>query len=94
MQFVLKKGLGHQETGLKNGMGVTDLTLYVPCIVTNYIYKPTRCTFRICLFYNFCTTLHVSNDHFVHHQEFMIYSILQLCTNHAKHGLYTAVQKL
>ena len=27
------------------------------------------------LFYNFCTTLHVSNDHFVHHQEFMIYCI-------------------
>ena len=24
------------------------------------------------LFYNFCTTPHVSNDHFVHHQEFTI----------------------
>jgi hypothetical protein len=35
------------------------------------------------LFYNFCTTLHVSNDHFVHHQQFMIYCILQLCTNRA-----------
>ena len=31
----------------------------------------------------FCTVLHVSNDHFIHHQEFMIYCILQLCTNHA-----------
>ena len=34
------------------------------------------------LFYNFCTNLHVSKGHFVHHQEFMIYCILQLCTNH------------
>ena len=59
------------------------LTLYVPCIVTNYINKPTRCTFCMYLFYNFCTTLHVSKDHFVHHQEFMIYCILQLCTKHA-----------
>ena len=35
------------------------------------------------LFYNVRITLHVSKDHFVHHQEFMIYCILQLCTNHA-----------
>ena len=35
------------------------------------------------LFYNFCKTLHVSNDHFVRHQEFLIYCILQLRTNHA-----------
>ena len=27
------------------------------------------------LFYNLCTTLHVSKDHFVHHQEFIIYRI-------------------
>ena len=43
------------------------------------------------LFYNFCTSLHVSSDHFVHHQEFMIYCALQPCTNHANvrlHGLY------
>ena len=57
------------------------------CIIThrvnNYINKPTRSTFCMYLFYNFCTTLHVSNDHFVHHQEFMIYCILQLCTNRA-----------
>ena len=39
--------------------------------------------FCMYLFYNFCTVLHVSNDHFVHHQEFMIYCILQLFTNHA-----------
>ena len=25
--------------------------------------------------YNLCTTLHVSNDRFVHHQEFIIYCI-------------------
>ena len=35
------------------------------------------------LFYNLCTTLHVSNGHLVRHQEFMIYCILQLCTNRA-----------
>ena len=40
----------------------TFLALYVPRIVTNYINKPTRCTFCMYLFYNFCTTLHVSND--------------------------------
>ena len=48
-----------------------SLTLYVPCIVNNYINKPTRCTFCMYLFYNFCTTLHVSNDHFVLHPEFI-----------------------
>ena len=52
-----------------------NLTLYVPCVVTNYVNKPTRRTFSMYLFYNFCTTLHVSNDRFVHHQEFMIYCI-------------------
>ena len=30
----------------------------------------------------FCTTLRVSNDHFFHYQEFMIYYTLQLCTIH------------
>ena len=44
-------------------------------MTANYINKPTRCTFCMYLFYNFCTILHVSNDHFVHHQEFMIYCI-------------------
>ena len=38
------------------------------------------CTY---LFYNFCTTLHVSNDHFVHHQGFINLLYLQLCTNRA-----------
>jgi hypothetical protein len=33
------------------------------------------------LFYNFCTNLHVSNDYFVHHQEFINLLYLQLCTN-------------
>ena len=27
--------------------------------------KPTRCTFCMYLFYSFCTTLHVSIDHFI-----------------------------
>ena len=71
---------------------LTNLTLYVPYIVTNYIHKPTRCTFCMYLFYNLCTTLHVSNDHFVHHQEFIIYCILQLCTNRANVRLYTAAE--
>ena len=35
------------------------------------------------LFYNSCTNLYVSNEHFFHHQEFVIYCILQLCANHA-----------
>ena len=43
--------------------------------VSYYINKPTRCTFCMYLLYNFCTTLRVSSDHFVHHQEFMIYCI-------------------
>ena len=62
---------------------VLYFVLYVPCIVTNYIIQSTRC--NICIIYStiFCKTLHVSNDHFIHHQEFMIYCILQLCTNHA-----------
>ena len=56
----------------------SHLTLYVPCIVTNYINIPTRCTFCMYLFYNLCTNLHVLNDHFVHHQQFMIYFIRSL----------------
>ena len=71
------------------------LTLYVPCIVTNYINKPTRCTFCMYLFYNvFYTTLHVPNNHSFHHQEFMIYCIcssvqtMQTCLD-ALHGLYS-----
>ena len=51
------------------------LTLCVPRTVTNYTNKSTRCTFSMYLFYNLCTTPHVSNDHFVHHREFMIYCI-------------------
>ena len=51
------------------------LTMHVPCIVTNYVNKPTRWTFCTYLFYNLCKNLHVSNDHFVQHQEFVIYCI-------------------
>ena len=40
------------------------------------------------LFYNLCTILRVSKDYFFRNHEFMIYCLLQLCTNHAKHGLY------
>ena len=39
--------------------------------------------FLMYLFYNLCTNLHVSNDHFVHRQEFINLLYLQLCTNHA-----------
>ena len=35
-------------------------------IFCDYINKQTRCTFCMYLFYNFCTTLHVSKDNFVH----------------------------
>ena len=58
--------------------------LTVCTVHRNQLYKQTN-TMLFCmyLFYNFCTVLHVSNDHFVHHQEFMIYCILQLFTNHA-----------
>ena len=44
----------------------------------------------------FCTTLHVTKDHFVHHQEFMIYCIcssvqtMQTCLTARLHGLYRA----
>ena len=70
----------------------TFLTLYVPCIVTNYINKPTRCSSCMYSFYNFCPTLHVSNDNFVHHQEFMIYCIcssvqtMQTCLTARSYG--------
>ena len=70
-------------TKIRTRLFYSDLTLKVTCILNNYIKKTTRCTFCMYLFYNFCTTLRVSNDHFVHHQEFMICCILQLCTNHA-----------
>ena len=49
-----------------------------------YINKRTRCTFCMYSFYNLYTTLPVSKDHFVHHQQFMIYCILQLCANRAE----------
>ena len=34
-----------------------SLTFYVPCIVTNYINKPTGRTFFMYLSHNFCTTM-------------------------------------
>ena len=52
-------------------------------LLSSSINKPTRCTFCMYLFYNFCTILHVSNDHFVHRQEFINLLYLQLCTNRA-----------
>ena len=71
---VLKMGINNNNN---------NLTFYVPSIVTSYINKPTRYTSCMYLFYNFCTTLHVSKDHFVHNREFMIYCTVQLCTNRA-----------
>ena len=41
--------------GTLHEVRVTFLTLYIPCIVSNYINKPTKCTFCMYLFYNFCT---------------------------------------
>ena len=50
----------------------------------NQFYKqPARCTFCMYLFYNLFATLHVSNDCFVHHQQFINLLYLQLCTNRA-----------
>ena len=78
---------------VRNQLPSDRLTLHVACIVTNYINKPTRCTFCMYLFYNFCTTLHVSKDHFIHHQEFMIYCIcssvqtMQMCLTTRSYGL-------
>ena len=60
------------------------LTLYAPRIVTNSINKPTRLTFCMYLFYNLFTTLHVSDDYFFQHQEFINLLYLQLCTNSAE----------
>ena len=42
----------------------------------NQLYKKTQQdALFMYLFYNICTTLHLSNDYFVHLQEFMIYCI-------------------
>ena len=79
--YVLSHGISHLY--LTRKINVLERLTYLPCIVTNYINKPTRCAFCMYLFCNFCTNLHVSNDHFIRHQEFMIYCILQLCTNRA-----------
>ena len=63
-----------------------------PTNALNKIYEQTnKCTFCMYLFYNFCTTLHVPNGHFFQHQEFMIYCILQLCTNHANVSLHFSI---
>ena len=59
-----------------------SLTLYVPFIVTNSTNKKKKMHFCMYLFYNLFATLHVSNDYFVHHQEFI--NLLYL------HRLYTA----
>ena len=45
------------------------------------------------LFYNLFATLHISNDCFFHHQEFINLLYLKPCTNRANvrlYGLYTA----
>ena len=40
------------------------------------LYKQTnKMHFLYVFIIQFCTTLHVSNGHFVHHQEFMVYCI-------------------
>ena len=49
----------------------------------NQLYKQTNKMHFLYVFILQCfTTLYDSNDHFIHNQEFMIYCILQLCTNH------------
>ena len=56
------------------GIYLENLTWYVPCVVTNCMNKPTRCT--LCIYSTiFFVILHVSNDHFVYYREFIIYCI-------------------
>ena len=73
----------YHSQSLLHSITLSSLKLYVPCIVSNSINKPTRCTFCMYLFYNLFATLHVSNVYFIHHQEFINLLYLQLCTNHA-----------
>ena len=46
-----------------------DIVCTVHC--NQFINKPKWCTLCTYLFYNHFATLHVSNDSFVHHQEFI-----------------------
>ena len=62
---------------------ITAVCFFKSPLSSNSINKPTRRTFCMYLFYNLFVTLHVSNDYFVHHQEFINLLYLQLCTNHA-----------
>ena len=56
--------------------------LYAPCIVTNYINKPTICTFCMSLFYNLCTNLRVFEGPFRSSSGVHDLLYLHLCTNH------------
>ena len=60
------------------------------------LYKQTSKRHFLCVFIlQFFTTLHVSNDHFFHYQEFMIYSIcssvqtMQTCVPARSYGFKT-----
>ena len=73
------------ETASNPGKAKQPIKCDIVCTVhRNQFYKQTnKMHFLYVFILQFSTTLHVSNYHFVHHQEFMIYCILQLCTNRA-----------
>ena len=65
--FVAVPSVGSEES-------LFNLTLCVPCVVTNYVSGPTDALF-IYLFINstiFIFPLHVSNYRVVHHQKFIV----------------------
>jgi hypothetical protein len=41
---------------LTNVMFIQNLTLYVPCIILKYVYKPTQCTVFMVLLFIFYNT--------------------------------------
>ena len=45
------------------------MTLYVACIILQYVYKPTRCTEFLWLDFIFQYTLYMFRTILVHHQE-------------------------
>jgi hypothetical protein len=61
--------------------------------MSNYISKPTRCTFCMYLFYNIFVQLYMFRTTiFVHHQEFINVVYLHLCTKHANVPNWSVLQ--
>ena len=79
---IVRVKIQHLTRNYKIHKWAKHLKLCVPCIITNYVNGPTRCTFsHLFILQFFMSTLHVSNDRVVHHQELIVvYCITQLCT--------------